>query len=116
MNVTAMAVRLGFVLLAVPLFGIRGYLWGLLASEILLAVLDLFFLRHFAVYTWDAFDMLLKPALLLIASVGIYFFLAPVLKLFPSLPLFAETVLHIAVVCGGYCGLLLFAHLVRGGR
>ncbi len=116
LNVTAMVVRLGFVLLAVPLFGIRGYLWGLLASEILLAVLDLFFLRHFAVYTWDAFDMLLKPALLLIASVGIYFFLAPVLKLFPSLPLFAETGLHIAVVCGGYCGLLLFAHLVRGGR
>lgn len=115
LNVAAMVVRLGFVLFAIPLFGIRGYLWGLLASEILLAALDLLFLRQFAAFTWDALDMLVKPVLLLIAAVGIYFFLAPVLGFFSGLPLFAETGLRIAAVCSLYCGLLLFAHLAKKG-
>jgi len=39
MNVLCLLIRLGFVFLAVPLFGITGYLWGLLASQLALSVL-----------------------------------------------------------------------------
>ncbi len=41
MNVTSLLVRLGFVFLAVPVFGITGYLWGILASQILLSAMYL---------------------------------------------------------------------------
>ncbi len=36
-NIVAMGIRLAFVLFAVPVFGIRGYLWGFLVSELFLA-------------------------------------------------------------------------------
>ena len=39
MNVISLLIRLGFVFYAVPLFGITGYLWGILASQILLSIL-----------------------------------------------------------------------------
>ena len=38
-NVLAMLIRLAFVLFAIPVFGIQGYLWGMLASELALAVM-----------------------------------------------------------------------------
>ena len=77
LNVVSMLIRLGFVLFAIPLFGIRGYLWGLLASEIALALLDLLLLRQFALFSWDCFDMLIKPVLFMAIAVGLYFFFAP---------------------------------------
>ncbi len=41
MNVTSLLVRLGFVFWAIPVFGITGYLWGILASQILLSAMYL---------------------------------------------------------------------------
>ena len=113
LNVTSMLIRLGFVLFAIPVFGIQGYLWGLLASEIALALLDLVFLGRFTAFYWNAPDMLIKPTLLLVLSIGVYYFLAPLLNLGSSLPMFVETGLHIGLICALYCGLLLLAHLGR---
>ena len=49
MNIIALLLRLLFVFQAIPVFGITGYLWGMLASQILLSLLYLvclyFFLR-----------------------------------------------------------------------
>ncbi|MCR5755503.1 MAG: polysaccharide biosynthesis C-terminal domain-containing protein, partial [Acetatifactor sp.] len=47
MNVSCLLVRLSFVLFFVPKFGIKGYLWGMLASQLLLCLLYLLALRHF---------------------------------------------------------------------
>lgn len=47
MNVLALLVRLGFVFLAIPAWGITGYLWGILASQILYSMLCLVSLRKF---------------------------------------------------------------------
>lgn len=47
MNVIALLLRLLFVFEAIPLFGITGYLWGMLASQIVLSLLYLVCLRHF---------------------------------------------------------------------
>lgn len=51
MNVICLLIRLAFVFWAVPQFGIAGYLWGLLASQLTLGVLYLgclwgFFKKH----------------------------------------------------------------------
>ena len=45
MNVASLLVRLAFVFWAIPVFGITGYLWGILASQILQSILYLLTLR-----------------------------------------------------------------------
>ncbi len=47
MNVLALLLRLGFVFYAVPIFGITGYLWGMLAGQIFLSVMYLGCLKRF---------------------------------------------------------------------
>lgn len=47
MNVVCLLIRLGFVFLAVPRYGITGYLWGLLASQLTLGLLYLSCLYRF---------------------------------------------------------------------
>lgn len=47
MNVVCLLIRLGFVFLAVPRFGMTGYLWGLLASQLTLGALYLICLYRF---------------------------------------------------------------------
>lgn len=38
-NVISVSIRLGFVIFAIPLFGIKGYLWGILLGELVLTLL-----------------------------------------------------------------------------
>ncbi len=47
MNVVCLLIRLGFVFFAIPRFGISGYLWGLLASQLTLGILYLVCLWRF---------------------------------------------------------------------
>ena len=47
MNVLSLLIRLGFVFLAVPAYGITGYLWGILASQLTQSVLYLLCLNRF---------------------------------------------------------------------
>lgn len=47
MNVICLLIRLGFVFFAIPRFGITGYLWGLLASQLTLGILYLGSLYRF---------------------------------------------------------------------
>lgn len=47
MNVFSLLIRLGFVFLAVPAYGITGYLWGILASQLAQTILYLLCLRRF---------------------------------------------------------------------
>ena len=47
MNVFSLLIRLGFVFLAVPAYGITGYLWGILVSQLAQTLLYLLCLRRF---------------------------------------------------------------------
>lgn len=109
-NVAAMVIRLGFVLFAIPAFGIQGYLWGMLASELALALLNLLALRRLVPFRWSAWSMVVKPAMLLGISIGIYYFATPISRPTGHLPLFVETGLQIAFLCAAYLGLLLVFH------
>ena len=44
-NLLAVLIRISFTFFCVPLYGIKGYLWGILLSELLTAVLNLVALR-----------------------------------------------------------------------
>lgn len=46
-NITGLIIRILFVILTIPVIGITGYLWGILASEIVISMLHLFSLKKF---------------------------------------------------------------------
>lgn len=114
LNAAALGLRLLFVLFAIPRFGIEGYLWGMLASELALALMSLAALGRRVRFSWNAWSMAVKPCLILGISVGIYYFAAPLLRPAGQLPLFIETGLQIGFVCLCYCGLLLVFHRGKG--
>ena len=57
-NVCALCLRLVFVLLGIPVLGMKAYLWGILVSEMFLAFWHMATLRRLTSFTWDAADML----------------------------------------------------------
>ena len=91
-SVAAMLLRLVFVVAGIPLFGIYGYLCGMLISEIFLALAHLWSLKRRIPFTWNARDMIAKPAFFLFLATGIHYFIAGFLPT-PSgtMPLFLKT-------------------------
>lgn len=112
-NTAAMVLRLAFVLFAIPSFGILGYLWGLLFSELALALMAFYSVRRLAPVCWSTSSMVVKPVLFLVISVGIYYALFEPLKAGLELPPFIEAVFGIGAVSLCYIGLLLLFHRKR---
>lgn len=109
-NVWAMVIRLAFVLFAIPRFGILGYLYGMLISELALALMSFLAVKQLVPFRWDSVNMIVKPALLLLVSVGIYLAFSQTLDIFSRLPVFIETAIHIMFISLCYIGLLLLFH------
>lgn len=114
-NTASLLLRIGFVLFGIPYFGILAYLWGMLISEILLALLHLWSLKKMIAFTWNAWDMIVKPVFLLMISVGIFYFTNSLYPFSGSLPMFFETAIQILFLCFCYGGLLLVFHFARKG-
>ena len=113
LNVAAMVIRLAFVVFAIPSFGILGYLWGMLASELVLAFLCCLLVRRLAAFSWDGVNMLIKPSLLLILSIGLYLAIPERIRLSPAMPDFLTAVFGMGVISLCYGGLLLLFHQRR---
>ena len=113
-SVAAMLLRLVFVVAGIPLFGIYGYLCGMLISEIFLALAHLWSLKRRIPFTWNARDMIAKPAFFLFLATGIHYFIAGFLPT-PSgtMPLFLKTSGQILLLSSCYGVLLLYAHILR---
>ena len=113
-SVAAMLLRLGFVMAGIPLFGIYGYLCGMLVSEMFLALAHLWSLKRRISFTWNAWDMIAKPAFFLFLATGIHYFIAGFLPT-PSgtMPLFLKTSGQILLLSACYGILLLYAHILR---
>lgn len=109
-NVIALLIRIGFVVFGIPMFGIMAYLWGMLVSELLLALMHLYSLKKQIPFQWNAGEMVVKPTILLLISIGVYYALFSVCDPFTKLPLFIGTSMHIGFLCLCYCGLLLLFH------
>ncbi|WP_347559841.1 polysaccharide biosynthesis C-terminal domain-containing protein [Clostridium sp. AM58-1XD] len=115
-NVAALVMRLSFVLFGIPKYGIRALLWGMLASELFLSLLHLYSLKKCVPFSWNAWNMIVKPSAFLILSAGITRFVfsaGPVPALMASLPVFLTICLHAAVLSSSYGGLLLLFHRSR---
>ena len=113
LNVAAMVIRLAFVVFAIPSFGILGYLWGMLASELVLAFLCCLLVRRLAAFSWDGVNMLIKPSLLLILSIGLYLAIPERIRLSPAVPELLTAVFGMGVISLCYGGLLLLFHQRR---
>lgn len=112
-NIAAMILRLAFVLFGIPRFGILAYLWGILASEILLAAMNLFSLSRLADFIWAPLDMIGKPAGMLLLSIGLCRGVVSVLPdgFLTALPVFFSTVLQIFLLAAFYLAGLGTLHL-----
>lgn len=98
-------IRIGFVWFGIPKIGILAYLWGILASELLLAMLSFMRVKALVPFSWSAWELIGKPCFALVISIGIYYFFHAFL---PSgiLPLLLETGLQILTMALCYCGIV----------
>lgn len=60
-NLTGLGIRILFVCFAIPQIGIRGYLFGLLLSQLVVTALNLFFLHKTVNFQFPARDWILLP-------------------------------------------------------
>ncbi|MDO5348341.1 MAG: oligosaccharide flippase family protein [Lachnospiraceae bacterium] len=119
-NVCAMLLRLTFVLFGIPNLGMKAYLWGILASEIFLALWHLITLREFAAFSWNGAEMIGKPVMLMILGCWLnqkfWLFLLPLLRPLPLEPgaawAFLGTALKIGTLCGIYGAFLIGWHVL----
>ncbi|HIU77243.1 MAG TPA: polysaccharide biosynthesis C-terminal domain-containing protein [Candidatus Pelethocola excrementipullorum] len=81
-NIAGLTTRILFVVYAIPAFGVLGYLWGVLASELISTILNILFLRRTASFTFDAAECILKPVIALLIALGISFAVTEVLTRF----------------------------------
>lgn len=112
-SVSALIIRLSFVIFGIPRFGIMAYLWGMLASELMLALMHLWSLRRQVPFTWNAWEMIVKPAVFMGISIGVYLAAVSVYDPFTNWPVFIRTSFHILFLCACYGGLLFMAHVTH---
>ncbi len=83
-NVLSLGIRLAFVTLMIPRIGMRGYLYGLLASELFVTSCHYAFLRRKTALALSPVYELLRPLLAAFAGTG-FSFLASAMKGLPGL-------------------------------
>ncbi len=119
-NVCALCLRLVFVLLGIPILGMKAYLWGILVSEMFLAFWHMATLRRLTSFTWNAADMVGKPIIVLFLGIWLnqklwlFFmtFLPAALEPGAAWSFFGTTI-KIFMLCCLYGSGLLFCHLLR---
>lgn len=104
-NIAGHTVRIAFVWFAVPLQGIKGYLMGILVSEILTTFLRLAALYRRTPFSFHAVTDLLCPAGAMAAAAGCALFLSRFLARLP-LPALAVLLLELALAAFVYLLLL----------
>lgn len=115
-NAVGLSIRIASVLFFVPRFGITGYLWGILVSQLAITVLNICFVHSKVPFSFRAFEWLVLPAASLIISCGAGITLFRFLIRFIRLPGLVS--LLIGLVCCGICylGCLIFAGLLKTGK
>lgn len=107
-QLAAITIRILFVLFLVPIYGIQGVLWGLLASQLLLCLLGIRAVAPYVSPTLGLDALVLKPLAALFLSIGGVDLLK---HFFPVLHLSAEIlelIVSICMVAAAYFILLVF--------
>lgn len=78
-NLSVAFSKVVFIWLLIPVYGIKGYLWGLLISEILSAFLLLFFVKKYTHFKYDIRDCIVLPCfttvLCVLPSIAVHYLL-----------------------------------------
>lgn len=85
-NMFGLGIRILFVYFLIPRFGITGYLWGILANEIMLCLMCLITLSRAATLSFSAYESFIKPITALSVSVGVSRFVEYLCHQLPGLP------------------------------
>ena len=97
-NTAALLVRIFFAWFAVPSFGITGYLWGVLASELLTSFAAIYVLRKDYDFHFDSHRWIVKPIWVILLSGGIMLCFKKICSFFPILQLSIPSLLFPAAV------------------
>lgn len=109
-NLAALLLRLGFVVFGIPRFGIYAYLWGMLASELLLSLLHILALKKTIPFSPNAWEVIVKPVFCLAVALGIFQLFPATFVFSEAVPQFITTAARILIVCAGYCLMLMLFH------
>lgn len=117
LNAVSMLLRLAFAVFLIPIFGIAACLWGMLISEMLLALLCALALKRRIHFSINAASSIAKPILCLAAAVGILLAMAPLWQRL-SRPMaggngaseFLLICVQAAALCAAYAGMLALLH------
>ena len=109
-NLAALLLRLGFVVFGIPRFGIYAYLWGMLASELLLSLLHILALKKTIPFSPNAWEVIVKPVFCLAVALGIFRLFPATFAFSNTVPQFITTAARILIVCAGYCLMLMLFH------
>lgn len=107
-NLAGIAIRILFILFLVPKYGLPGYLWGLLASELAITFLSFFLLYRTVPFAFSSWDWIGKPLLALLVSGGAALAVCGLGSSFPFLP--PLLLLAAALLSMGF----LYLYLLRG--
>jgi len=106
-QLASLLVRILFVVLFVPLYGIQGVLWGLLASQLLLCLLGLRAIAPCVTPTLGLDVLVLKPLAALFLSIGGIDLLKRVFPFFHTGLEILELIISIGMVTAAYFIILL---------
>ena len=109
-HLISLLVRIAFVWFGIPEFGIRACLWGMLASEIFLALLHVLALRRIVPCDWNAWILIGKPVFCLLCALWLFRLFPETLPLPAGLPDFFRTAVQILLLSTMYLLFLLFFH------
>ncbi|MCI6676337.1 MAG: oligosaccharide flippase family protein [Clostridiales bacterium] len=113
-NMIAVTIRLAFVVFLIPRFGITAYLWGMLLSELLLALLHLSTLNHHSAISFSCFSSIFIPTIFTALSGIFALCMKHVLQLY--LPHYMPFTLCLSIGIMFFCFCFLTTCLIRKKR
>lgn len=112
-NLLSLIIRIAFVVLLIPQVGILGYLWGILASQLIISLLHLHTVHSLISISFDIISWVIRPVFCLSSSIVIVLFLFQKLS-FPQLPELLILTIKLVFVLIGYIGLLIISKTNKG--
>ncbi|MCI5648513.1 MAG: polysaccharide biosynthesis protein [Fusicatenibacter sp.] len=113
-NIVGILIRILFVWFLIPEKGILGYLYGMLASELAITLMNLYFLRREIPFELHPFHNLLLPIASLILSLQLTQAFFTLLAHFAVLPQLAALIFPLILSCTIYLSLLF--PLISSGK
>lgn len=112
-NIISMAVRIMFIVVFIPRYGINGYLWGLLISYVMLAALHGIQITHLTGLEFNVYKSIIFPGIFAAIGGGISMLLYQNMVSYVSVSPIILLAVSCTVVCLIYFMGLLYTRLLR---